>query len=338
MPFDTLKDLLPVVERRIEPVLPLGQSERAGENVAGVRRIRAQDQAAAALCVGRQRQPASARHRNAQAARRHRPAARALSRRRAGRHGDGRGRDHGRAGRRLQRGAAAGRASCAALATTGKKRSPLFPDMPTIAEFYPGYDLTIWLGLFAPAGDARADRDQAARGGAEGAGRSASSPRSSTSPARWSRCLAARRIRRADPARLREVRQAGERRRREDGLMRRLHINQDLVAGLMFAAFGVAGLWFGRRVCRSAPRCAWGRATCRWLLCWRADRCSASSSRSRARLVTQASRSTRWHWRPLVIVLDRGAGVRRCCSSRPGSRSRPPRSSSSAPSAGRSSG
>jgi tripartite-type tricarboxylate transporter receptor subunit TctC len=38
------------------------------------------------------------------------------------------------------------------LATTGRKRSPLFPDMPTIAEFYPGYDLTIWLGLFAPAG------------------------------------------------------------------------------------------------------------------------------------------------------------------------------------------
>lgn len=37
------------------------------------------------------------------------------------------------------------------LATTGTRRSPLFPDMPTIAEFYPGYDLTIWLGLFAPA-------------------------------------------------------------------------------------------------------------------------------------------------------------------------------------------
>ena len=38
------------------------------------------------------------------------------------------------------------------LATTGKKRSPLFPDMPTIGEFYPGYEVTIWLGLFAPAG------------------------------------------------------------------------------------------------------------------------------------------------------------------------------------------
>jgi tripartite-type tricarboxylate transporter receptor subunit TctC len=37
------------------------------------------------------------------------------------------------------------------LATTGKKRSPMFPDMPTIGEFYPGYDVTIWLGLFAPA-------------------------------------------------------------------------------------------------------------------------------------------------------------------------------------------
>jgi tripartite-type tricarboxylate transporter receptor subunit TctC len=36
------------------------------------------------------------------------------------------------------------------LATTGKKRSPLFPDLPSIGEFYPGYDLTIWLGVFAP--------------------------------------------------------------------------------------------------------------------------------------------------------------------------------------------
>jgi tripartite-type tricarboxylate transporter receptor subunit TctC len=38
------------------------------------------------------------------------------------------------------------------LATTGKKRSPLFPDLPTIGEFYPDYDVTIWLALFAPAG------------------------------------------------------------------------------------------------------------------------------------------------------------------------------------------
>jgi tripartite-type tricarboxylate transporter receptor subunit TctC len=28
----------------------------------------------------------------------------------------------------------------------------LFPDLPTIGEFYRGYEVTIWLGLFAPAG------------------------------------------------------------------------------------------------------------------------------------------------------------------------------------------
>jgi tripartite-type tricarboxylate transporter receptor subunit TctC len=38
------------------------------------------------------------------------------------------------------------------LATTGKKRSPMFPDLPSIGEFYPGYDLTIWIGLFGPPG------------------------------------------------------------------------------------------------------------------------------------------------------------------------------------------
>lgn len=39
-----------------------------------------------------------------------------------------------------------------ALAITSAKRSPLFPDLPPIGDFYPGYDLTAWAGLFAPAG------------------------------------------------------------------------------------------------------------------------------------------------------------------------------------------
>jgi tripartite-type tricarboxylate transporter receptor subunit TctC len=38
------------------------------------------------------------------------------------------------------------------LATMGKKRSAEFPDLPSISEFYPGYDITSWVGLFAPAG------------------------------------------------------------------------------------------------------------------------------------------------------------------------------------------
>jgi len=39
-----------------------------------------------------------------------------------------------------------------AVATSGKKRAARFPDLPTIGEFYPGYAIDIWLGLFAPAG------------------------------------------------------------------------------------------------------------------------------------------------------------------------------------------
>jgi tripartite-type tricarboxylate transporter receptor subunit TctC len=38
-----------------------------------------------------------------------------------------------------------------ALATTGPQRSPLLPDLPTVAEVLPGYEASIWLGLMAPA-------------------------------------------------------------------------------------------------------------------------------------------------------------------------------------------
>src|SRR5258705_361934 len=38
------------------------------------------------------------------------------------------------------------------LATTGAKRSPLFPNVPTVAESgYPGFDSTLWHGVMAPA-------------------------------------------------------------------------------------------------------------------------------------------------------------------------------------------
>jgi tripartite-type tricarboxylate transporter receptor subunit TctC len=38
------------------------------------------------------------------------------------------------------------------LAVSGAKRSPQYPDLPTINEFYPGFETSIWLGLFGPAG------------------------------------------------------------------------------------------------------------------------------------------------------------------------------------------
>ena len=38
-----------------------------------------------------------------------------------------------------------------AIAVSGSKRSPIYPDLPTISEFYPGFVTEIWLGLFGPA-------------------------------------------------------------------------------------------------------------------------------------------------------------------------------------------
>ena len=37
-----------------------------------------------------------------------------------------------------------------ALAVTGKERSPLLPDVPTVAETVPGYEYYVWFGLWAP--------------------------------------------------------------------------------------------------------------------------------------------------------------------------------------------
>jgi tripartite-type tricarboxylate transporter receptor subunit TctC len=38
------------------------------------------------------------------------------------------------------------------IATYGKTRHPGYPDLPAISEFYPGYESGTWLAVFAPAG------------------------------------------------------------------------------------------------------------------------------------------------------------------------------------------
>ncbi len=38
------------------------------------------------------------------------------------------------------------------LAVTEAQRSPLLPDVPTVAETLPGYELAVWYGAFGPAG------------------------------------------------------------------------------------------------------------------------------------------------------------------------------------------
>ena len=46
--------------------------------------------------------------------------------------------------------------SIRALGVAGPRRTPVLSDVPTIAETaLPGFDTTVWFGLFAPAGTAR---------------------------------------------------------------------------------------------------------------------------------------------------------------------------------------
>jgi len=37
------------------------------------------------------------------------------------------------------------------VAVSSRTRAPELPDLPSIAEFYPNYESTLWQGLFAPA-------------------------------------------------------------------------------------------------------------------------------------------------------------------------------------------
>ena len=46
------------------------------------------------------------------------------------------------------------------LATSGRERAPQYPDLPTIGEFYPGFETTSWIGLIAPAGTPRSVIDK----------------------------------------------------------------------------------------------------------------------------------------------------------------------------------
>jgi len=46
------------------------------------------------------------------------------------------------------------------LATSGRERSPHFPNLPTIGDFYPGFETTSWVGAIAPAGTPRAIIDR----------------------------------------------------------------------------------------------------------------------------------------------------------------------------------
>jgi len=138
--------------------------------IQGIRRARAPSPPAARVCLGGQRQHPPAGHGDAQAAREHRPHTRALQ-----------------GGTPAATATVAGEVAAMfsgtssapqikagrlrALAVTGSQRSALFPDLPTISEYYPGYEVTIWLGLFAATGTPGSRARQASRRGQQGARR-----------------------------------------------------------------------------------------------------------------------------------------------------------------------
>ena len=58
------------------------------------------------------------------------------------------------------------------LASTGEKRSPFLPALPTVAESgLPGYSFDSWIGLLAPAARQKAEVDKLNAAGQQGAGR-----------------------------------------------------------------------------------------------------------------------------------------------------------------------
>jgi hypothetical protein len=82
-------------------------------------------------------------------------------------------------------------------------------------------------------------------------------------------------------------------------MIRRLHVNRDLLAGLMFAGWGAAGLWVASDYpVGSALRMGPGYMP--RLLCWGLLLVGIAIAVKGA--MVEGEPVERWHWRPLVVV------------------------------------
>ena len=79
----------------------------------------------------------------------------------------------------------------------------------------------------------------------------------------------------------------------------RFHINQDFAAGVMFAAWGVAGLWLGRNY-PIGTSLRMGPGYMPWMLCWLLIAFGAVIAIKGA--LTEGEKLTRWYFRPLLLV------------------------------------
>jgi putative tricarboxylic transport membrane protein len=85
----------------------------------------------------------------------------------------------------------------------------------------------------------------------------------------------------------------------------RLHVNQDLVAGLMFLAWGIVGLWLGQRY-SVGTSLRMGPGYLPSLLCWCLIVLGLVIAIKGASV--EGEKLTKWHFRPLILVLA-GLGV-----------------------------
>jgi hypothetical protein len=79
----------------------------------------------------------------------------------------------------------------------------------------------------------------------------------------------------------------------------RFHINQDFAAGIMFAAWGVAGLWLGRHY-PIGTSLRMGPGYMPWMLCWLLILFGAVIAGKG--MLTEGEKLTRWNFRPLLLV------------------------------------
>jgi hypothetical protein len=80
----------------------------------------------------------------------------------------------------------------------------------------------------------------------------------------------------------------------------RLHVNQDLVAGLMFLVWGIAGLWLGQRY-SVGTSLRMGPGYLPNLLSWCLIVLGIGIAIKGASIVGE--KLTKWHFRPLLLVL-----------------------------------
>ena len=159
--LDPAKDLTGMAMIGVSPLVAVVNANSPIHSIAGPDRGSQGQERHDELRLGRRRHHAAHGRRAVGVQRRHQDGARRLSRRGAGHQRSARRADPVHVLRTFR--------SCVgnveggklrALAVTSSKRVPSLPDVPTIAETFPGFDAATWFALVAPAGHAARVRDE----------------------------------------------------------------------------------------------------------------------------------------------------------------------------------